>query len=155
MNAVGRFGHASRLARTVLGRAGPDVGLLQALAVAATERGHVGEAVTARRNVAELLSETDRFREARDELDLALALAPDDVELLVDASRVAMEAGEAERAEPRPERRDTRSVGGACPRDDGRARTASGTARHRARAAAAGRRTRRHRRGARPCADPA
>jgi tetratricopeptide (TPR) repeat protein len=99
LNAVGRFGHASRLTRTVLGRAGPHVGLLRALAVAATERGHVGEAITARRNIAELLCETDEFAGASDELDLAIALAPDDVDLLVDAARVAMEAGAAERAE--------------------------------------------------------
>ena len=115
----------------------------------------MGEAVTARRNVAELLSETDRFREARDELDLAIALAPDDVELLVDASRVAMEAGEAERAESLVQSAATRSVGGAVLATmaelDGERDGST-----RARAAAAGRRARRRRRGARPSrADPA
>jgi tetratricopeptide (TPR) repeat protein len=98
LNSVGRFGHASRLARTVLGNAGPHVGLLRALAEASTQRGHVGEAVTARRRVAELLADADRFGEAGDELDLAVALAPDDVDLLVDAARAALDAGEAERA---------------------------------------------------------
>ena len=79
LNAVGRFGHVPAGpdgARPRRARRRPPAGAGRS----GDGTGPRGQAVTARRNVAELLSETDRFRQARDELDLALALAPDDVE---------------------------------------------------------------------------